>query len=451
MGLLDQFAGLGNMSEDQTNGLLAFGTNMLQNSGPSQRPVSFGQVLGNGLQAYQGSMSEAKRRKLEEQQQRQMAEMRAMQMRDMQSDYANQEAMRGEAARVAKFRSTWGQGAAPQPAAQPVLPELGSQPMQSTPGMAMPESQQAPSQAAGRYQQGMAYAQAARAQGMESEAIRAETEALKFKPEVKNWQEVNVNGKIQYAPYFADGTSGAPVPFEVARKLTTLDNGQSNDMIDPYTGKMVSTFGKKQTLESIASNSTTMRGQNMTDARQRDLNAITRQGQQTQIFNDPERGMILVDKSTGQARPATAPDGSPFRGEAAVKRESASNKLLPLLTQADSLIGSATGSYGGAAVDQVGRVFGAATNGADTIAKLKVIEGQLMMAQPRMEGPQSNTDVMLYRQMAGQIGDPTVPQSMKAAALATVRALAEKYASPEAIAADKVPGANGGWSIKKVP
>ena len=43
-----------------------------------------------------------------------------------------------------------------------------------------------------------------------------------------------------------------------------------------------------------------------------------------------------------------------------------------------------------------------------------------MMNQPTT-GPQSDKDTMLYRQMAGAIGDPTVPASVKKAALATVR------------------------------
>jgi hypothetical protein len=51
-----------------------------------------------------------------------------------------------------------------------------------------------------------------------------------------------------------------------------------------------------------------------------------------------------------------------------------------------------------------------------------------MMAQPRMEGPQSDKDVALYRQMSGQIGDPTVPGAIKQAALETIRGLHEKYA-----------------------
>jgi hypothetical protein len=101
---------------------------------------------------------------------------------------------------------------------------------------------------------------------------------------------------------------------------------------------------------------------------------------------------------------------------------------MTVLDEADNLIGKATGSYLGAGVDQAARVFGGATGGDKAIAQLKVLEGNLMMNQPRMEGPQSDKDVLLYRQNAGQIGDPTVPNSIKKAALKEIRKITEKYA-----------------------
>jgi uncharacterized protein (UPF0147 family) len=51
-----------------------------------------------------------------------------------------------------------------------------------------------------------------------------------------------------------------------------------------------------------------------------------------------------------------------------------------------------------------------------------------MTNMPRMEGPQSDRDVDLYRQAAGQIGDPTVPRDIKKAAVKTIRELQKKYA-----------------------
>jgi hypothetical protein len=54
-----------------------------------------------------------------------------------------------------------------------------------------------------------------------------------------------------------------------------------------------------------------------------------------------------------------------------------------------------------------------------------------MMRMPRMEGPQSNLDVALYRESVGQIGDSFLPIATRKAALATVKRLQEQYAGVE--------------------
>lgn len=109
------------------------------------------------------------------------------------------------------------------------------------------------------------------------------------------------------------------------------------------------------------------------------------------------------------------------------KRSTQSRTVLDIIGEAEPLIDKATGSYAGAALDAAGRVIGESSTGAQAIAQLKALEGALMMNQPRMEGPQSNMDVELYRQMAAKIGDPVVPRAEKKAALQTVRGLHEKY------------------------
>ena len=45
-----------------------------------------------------------------------------------------------------------------------------------------------------------------------------------------------------------------------------------------------------------------------------------------------------------------------------------------------------------------------------------------------MSGPQSDKDVLLYKQMAGQIGDPTIPAATKKAALSTIREIQNRAA-----------------------
>lgn len=115
------------------------------------------------------------------------------------------------------------------------------------------------------------------------------------------------------------------------------------------------------------------------------------------------------------------PKGSP---EATAQ---SSAKMAPILDMADSLLNSATGSYLGTARDTAAQAVGVSTKGAQSAAQLKALEGAIMMAQPRMEGPQSDKDVALYRQMAAQIGDSTVPVETRRAALNGIRELHARY------------------------
>jgi hypothetical protein len=61
-------------------------------------------------------------------------------------------------------------------------------------------------------------------------------------------------------------------------------------------------------------------------------------------------------------------------------------------------------------------------------AQLRVLGGQLTLAQPRMEGPQSNADSILYQQMAAEVANPNRPYQTRMKALNTVIELNEKYA-----------------------
>lgn len=86
-----------------------------------------------------------------------------------------------------------------------------------------------------------------------------------------------------------------------------------------------------------------------------------------------------------------------------------------------------TGSGIGAGLDWVASLAGSAPKGAAEADKLRVIGGILTLKVPRMEGPQSNVDVQLYRETAGQVGDATLPRARRLAALDTVERLLAKY------------------------
>jgi hypothetical protein len=128
-------------------------------------------------------------------------------------------------------------------------------------------------------------------------------------------------------------------------------------------------------------------------------------------------------------------------GKPVMPKGSGSNAALPevakakdatdaiaLLQQAAPLVRGATGSGIGAGVDWLAGQVGTATKGAENIAQLKTIAGMLVSKMPKMSGPQSDKDVLLYKEMAGNIGDPNVPTALKEKAMQTIMEIQARYA-----------------------
>tara|TARA_R110000822_G_scaffold108504_2_gene238040 strand:+ start:821 stop:1615 length:795 start_codon:yes stop_codon:yes gene_type:complete len=86
-----------------------------------------------------------------------------------------------------------------------------------------------------------------------------------------------------------------------------------------------------------------------------------------------------------------------------------------------------TQSLGGSIIDTVGGFVGKTPQGAAQADRLKVIGGALVLSMPRMEGPQSDADTKLYREMAGKVGDDTVSIDRRLAALDEVEKIYSKY------------------------
>lgn len=106
------------------------------------------------------------------------------------------------------------------------------------------------------------------------------------------------------------------------------------------------------------------------------------------------------------------------------------NTALDLLDDAQAILNSgATGSLVGAGADRLAGAFGRSTQGAQATAALQTIAGQLTSKMPRMEGPQSDRDVQLYKQMAGDLANDTLPVQTRLAALEQIRSLNRKYAN----------------------
>ena len=106
-------------------------------------------------------------------------------------------------------------------------------------------------------------------------------------------------------------------------------------------------------------------------------------------------------------------------------------EAIKLIDQAETLLDTATGSLTGTGIDVLAGALGKSTQGARSSAQLKAIQGALVAKMPKMSGPQSDKDVLLYREMAAQVGDSTLPTETRRAALETLREIQERYAKVE--------------------
>lgn len=170
-----------------------------------------------------------------------------------------------------------------------------------------------------------------------------------------------------------------------------------------------------------------------------DANNINRMAQRVQVVQGADGQSYLIDKGTGQARPAQIAGGGTVQSgpvaEAAVKNQKNMEKLGGLINQAREILPNATASGLGAQVDEANRFFGRTTTSAQNAAKLGSIGGNMMMLMPRMEGPQSDADRRNYETMAGKVGDPTIPAAERAAALDAMEEIASRYSGSSPAAA----------------
>lgn len=77
------------------------------------------------------------------------------------------------------------------------------------------------------------------------------------------------------------------------------------------------------------------------------------------------------------------------------------------------LIDKSTGSGVGAATDVAAGFIGVATPGAVAIGRLQPISDMVLKMVPRFEGPQSDKDTQSYKEAAGQIANPNIPNEIR--------------------------------------
>jgi hypothetical protein len=127
-----------------------------------------------------------------------------------------------------------------------------------------------------------------------------------------------------------------------------------------------------------------------------------------------------------------AEKGTPAISQVDTKAQQGST-VLDLAARAKTILPQATSGTISSLATMATDAFGVPTNKSAADAQLRVIGGQLTMAQPRMEGPQSDADRLLYQQMSADVANPNKPYQTRLNALQTVIDLNQKYATtPEA-------------------
>ena len=157
--------------------------------------------------------------------------------------------------------------------------------------------------------------------GQQDPNERAQIAQLQTPEQVMAWARAHaLKADDLKAQVFTNNTGGATV----------------TQSYNPVTGKL-STLGQvrnTQSPDNAATVAATIRGQNMTDARAREANNLTREAN-ANVY-DPERG-VLVNKATGLARPAATIDGKPL---AAKQPESTKKELASIDAQLSVLDGA---------------------------------------------------------------------------------------------------------------
>lgn len=136
---------------------------------------------------------------------------------------------------------------------------------------------------------------------------------------------------------------------------------------------------------------------------------------------------VAINKTLVEAEekePATARG----KGKAQdITNQRSADENYGLIKPVADLIKQSTGSGIGARVDDLARLFGVGTNGAQAIAKLNTMSYPFKYMIPRFEGPQSDKDTNLYVEAAGDFANPKKTQAERLAALQGMIFILKKY------------------------
>ena len=422
MGLLTNLLGL---SPEQTQGLLGFSSALAQSAGPSRFPTSGAQGLAAALQGYQQGVQGYQDRE-------QQKALQALRLRGLQGEIDDQE-------RARKKANEFDQAAIDSV----MTPE--QQALAGGGGPTLANAARIPSMTGGFDTEGFLR------RGMGIDPVRALELRKALAPptkKVKNWSEVQQDGKVMYAPFFEDGTAGDPVPLEVARKMEFRDTGGKTVGLDPYTGKVGASLTNTVSPSTAASNALGWANYQ-----------LSRENASRPQFSAEAGGFVLPPSAANPSGKLLPVAGVGGKSPTEFQGKSAAFDLRA--TEADKILRNLDGQYSAAGVNlknalgDVWGVCGALGAGANAL---------LSDSSQRVDQAQRDFVNALLRQESGaaigagefdnaakqyfpQPGDSQAVKAQKA----RNRALAIQGLQANAgRAAMSAPVATGGWSITKV-
>ncbi len=419
-------------------GLLALGGAMMSAKG-NNFLGTLGQGLLAGGEGYQGALQQQQQQQLMATQQKRW-ELENRETQAKLDEPMAIAALLGPAAGSGGSNAAPSFSSAPQMSA-PATPGAPAGPVGPAAGFGQPRP---PEQ---QYAQLMDYANRLTQSGRVAQAKVYYDMADRLRPKLKETRaQTDANNNRMMVNYFEDGSHAIVKDvLPDAEKLNFQNTGASTVGLDPFTGKPVSTItntlspGQKAEIEQ----------------RERERRSAEERARAERAAKAPPGYRWAADGQSLEAIP-----GGPVTAKTTEVQQKVSDaqSVLGLLEMAEPLVTKATSSYGGVAVDQAARLVGASTSSGEAAAQLKAIEGSLISKMPKMSGPQSDKDVLLYRQMAGQIGDPTIPAANKQAAMKVIREINQRYLNqvqPQAVRSIKdLPkkqptGIPPGWTVKE--
>jgi hypothetical protein len=212
-------------------------------------------------------------------------------------------------------------------------------------------------------------------------------------------------------------------------KTATMDPTQRKTLFTDLAMKANERVGHEVSrMNNQATVGATIRGQNMTDAREKQRiaqeaerianaqnpNVVDKQvvGEDGTVTNFNKFGQVIGTVKGAGKQSATFAKTKAQKETMARDLDLAISELANV-TKDGGLIDQSTGGYIGKAVDIGVRAFNKATPGDIAAGKLAPIADLALKMVPRFEGPQSNADTASYKQAAGQLADTALPTEVR--------------------------------------